>query len=170
MPWALASARNASGRRPTRIGSGMTRVPLPSATPPCARIAAMERARCWFAPIRPVTPCMMMPSRCSAMASLLSSRRARCVVHSLLTRLDELDRDPVRTASVDAAPTLVRPLIASHRQQDRLAAVRLHCITGPVDVVDVERNVREPGVAPPGHHPSFLRPCPVLDQLDHVAG
>ena len=51
----------------------MTRVPSFSTTPPCARIAAIERARCWLAPIRPVTPCMMMPSRFSAMVQLLTS-------------------------------------------------------------------------------------------------
>jgi hypothetical protein len=39
--------------RPTRIGSGMTRRPSASATPPCARIAQIERTRCWFVPMRP---------------------------------------------------------------------------------------------------------------------
>ena len=48
---------------PTRIGSGMSRVPSASATPPCLRISRIERTRCWFVPMRPVTPCMMMPTR-----------------------------------------------------------------------------------------------------------
>ncbi len=33
---------------------------------PCSRIANIERIRCWFIPMRPVTPCMMTPSRVSA--------------------------------------------------------------------------------------------------------
>ena len=37
--------------------------PPSSATPPCARIALIERTRCWLVPMRPVTPFMMMPSR-----------------------------------------------------------------------------------------------------------
>src|SRR6267378_1015357 len=55
--------------RPTRIGSGITRVPSASSTPPSLRMAMTERARCWFVPMRPVTPFMMTPSLCSAMAS-----------------------------------------------------------------------------------------------------
>ena len=38
-----------------------------SATPPALRIATIDRIRCWFIPMRPVTPFMMMPSRCCAM-------------------------------------------------------------------------------------------------------
>jgi len=46
------------------MGSGITRSPFLSATPPAARIATIERIKCWFMPMRPVTPFMMMPSRC----------------------------------------------------------------------------------------------------------
>ena len=45
------------------IGSGTMRPPPRSATPPAARMARIERIRCWFIPMRPVTPCMTMPSR-----------------------------------------------------------------------------------------------------------
>ena len=62
MPYCLASAAIFSALRPTRIGSGITRSPFGSATPPCSRIARIERTRCWFSPMRPVTPFMMMPS------------------------------------------------------------------------------------------------------------
>src|SRR6266545_672418 len=68
MPCAFASCSTLAALRPTRIGSGMTRSPFLSATPPCARIATIERIRCWFIPMRPVTPFMMMPSRCCAIA------------------------------------------------------------------------------------------------------
>src|SRR6266852_7790707 len=68
-PCSAASFFSFSALRPTRIGSGITRVPSPSRTPPSLRIAMTERARCWFVPMRPVTPFMMTPSLCSAMAS-----------------------------------------------------------------------------------------------------
>ena len=71
MPWACASASIFSALRPIRIGSGITRSPLASATPPWSRIATIERIRCWFRPMRPVTPCMMSPSRCVAMVAFL---------------------------------------------------------------------------------------------------
>src|SRR6266545_6460063 len=67
-PCSAASFSSFAALRPTRMGSGMTRVPSESSTPPCPRIAMIERARCWFIPIRPVTPCMMIPSLFSAMA------------------------------------------------------------------------------------------------------
>src|SRR6185295_10270067 len=67
MPCASASASTFSGLRPSRIGSGMTRSPFLRATPPCLRIATIERMRCWFMPMRPVTPFMTMPRRCWAM-------------------------------------------------------------------------------------------------------
>src|SRR6266705_3706221 len=70
-PCSAASFFSFSGLRPTRIGSGITRVPSASRTPPSSRIAMTERAKCWFVPIRPVTPFMMMPSLCSGMASHL---------------------------------------------------------------------------------------------------
>jgi hypothetical protein len=63
MPWARASASIFAASRPIRIGSGMTRVPLESLTPPSLRMATIERTRCWFRPMRPVTPCMTRPSR-----------------------------------------------------------------------------------------------------------
>src|SRR6266853_2534396 len=69
-PCSAASFFNFSGLRPTRIGSGITRVPSASRTPPSLRIAMTERAKCWFVPIRPVTPFMMTPSLCSGMTSL----------------------------------------------------------------------------------------------------
>ena len=31
-------------------------------TPPCCRMARIDRRRCWFNPMRPVTPFMMMPT------------------------------------------------------------------------------------------------------------
>src|SRR6266705_4383762 len=68
-PCSAASFFSFSGLRPTRIGSGITRVPSASRTPPSLRIAMTERARCWFVPIRPVTPFMMTPSLCSVIAS-----------------------------------------------------------------------------------------------------
>src|ERR1043165_9720160 len=69
MPWALASFCKRSALRPTRIGSGITRSPFFSATPPWSRMAQIERIRCWFMPMRPAPPLMMMPSRCCAMIS-----------------------------------------------------------------------------------------------------
>src|ERR1700694_3004188 len=68
-PCSAASFFSFSALRPTRIGSGITRVPSASRTPPSLRIAITERARCWFVPMRPVTPFMTMPSLCSAIAS-----------------------------------------------------------------------------------------------------
>ena len=62
MPYCRASAATFSALRPTRIGSGITRSPFGSATPPCSRIATIERTRCWLSPMRPVTPYIMMPS------------------------------------------------------------------------------------------------------------
>src|SRR3954454_16954479 len=69
-PFAFASCASFASLRPTRIGSGITRSPLRSGTPPWARIATIERIRCWFIPMRPVTPFMMMPRRCCAISSL----------------------------------------------------------------------------------------------------
>src|SRR6266702_79451 len=68
-PWSIASFLSFSALRPTRIGSGITRVPSASCTPPSWRMAITERARCWFMPMRPVTPFMMTPSLCSLIAS-----------------------------------------------------------------------------------------------------
>ena len=33
-----------------------------SATPPCCMMAYNDRRRCWFSPMRPVTPFMMTPT------------------------------------------------------------------------------------------------------------
>src|SRR4051812_21504608 len=44
------------------------RVVASSATPPCARMALIDRMRCWFVPMRPVTPFMMMPRRIVSMS------------------------------------------------------------------------------------------------------
>ena len=63
-----ASAATFSALRPTRIGSGITRSPFGSATPPCSRMARIERTRCWLSPMRPVTPYMTMPSLRVAMS------------------------------------------------------------------------------------------------------
>src|SRR6266705_2271280 len=68
-PCSAASFSSFSGLRPTRIGSGITRVPSASRTPPSSRLAMTERAKCWFVPIRPVTPFMMTPSLCSGMVA-----------------------------------------------------------------------------------------------------
>src|SRR4029077_20406167 len=75
IPFACAKGSSVAALRPTRMGSGITRSPFRSLTPPCARIATIDRIRCWFIPMRPVTPFMMMPRRCCAM--LLPSRCAR---------------------------------------------------------------------------------------------
>src|SRR4030095_3242254 len=64
-----------SALRPIRIGSGMTLSPLESVTPPWSRIATMERIRCWFMPMRPVTPCMMIPRECVGITYILSNSR-----------------------------------------------------------------------------------------------
>src|SRR5258708_2445855 len=70
-PLAAARAESLPALRPTRIGSGITRLPSASATPPWARIAPIERTRCWFVPILPVTPFMMTPSRTVSTSILL---------------------------------------------------------------------------------------------------
>ena len=44
-------------------GSGQITRPPGAGMPPASRMATMERARCWLAPIRPVTPFMITPSR-----------------------------------------------------------------------------------------------------------
>src|SRR2546421_8495509 len=62
IPCACASARSLFSFRPTRIGLGMSTSPSGSETPPCSRIAAIERMRCWLVPMRPVTPFMMIPT------------------------------------------------------------------------------------------------------------
>ena len=46
MPQALASAWILSALRPIRMGSGITRSPLASATPPCLRMAMIDRIKC----------------------------------------------------------------------------------------------------------------------------
>src|SRR5918999_2445664 len=56
-----ASARSLCSLRPTSRGSGTIRLPSDRASPPCRRIARMERTMCWFVPIRPVTPFMTTP-------------------------------------------------------------------------------------------------------------
>src|SRR5438445_3369283 len=61
MACAPAISRSFVSSRPTRIGSGSRRSPFGSGTPPWRRTATIERMRCWFNPIRPVTPFMMMP-------------------------------------------------------------------------------------------------------------
>ena len=61
MPWARASASILPASRPINIGSGITLSPPASNTPPWARMAQIERIRCWFMPMRPVTPCITMP-------------------------------------------------------------------------------------------------------------
>src|SRR6267378_2519417 len=57
IPYSRAIAATRSGLRPTRIGSGITRSPFCSATPPSRRIATIERTRCWLSPMRPMMPC-----------------------------------------------------------------------------------------------------------------
>src|SRR6478752_7134911 len=65
-PCAFANCASFALLRPRRIGSGITRSPFLSTTPPWARVARIERIKCWFMPMRPVTPFMMMPRRCCA--------------------------------------------------------------------------------------------------------
>ena len=60
-PCAAASARSLRSSRPTSIGSGHSSCPGPTATPPCSRIARIERMRCWLVPMRPVTPFITIP-------------------------------------------------------------------------------------------------------------
>src|SRR5690606_19487787 len=59
--------------RPIRIGSGMMVSSGPSFTPPCLMISTIERNRCWFVPIRPVTPFMIMPTVCCFMGLIFRS-------------------------------------------------------------------------------------------------
>ena len=80
-PCVRASCSTLAAFRPTRIGSGMTRSPFESATPPSSMILSTERTRCWLVPMRPVTPFMMMPSRVWAIfhpsGSAATARRRR---------------------------------------------------------------------------------------------
>ena len=62
--FAAAISRSLASFRPTRMGSGISRPPSGNGTPPRARMARIERTRCWLSPMRPVTPFMMMPMRC----------------------------------------------------------------------------------------------------------
>ncbi len=48
-------------------------VAIARATPPSLRMATMERTRCWFVPMRPVTPFITMPSRRSPMTPFPSA-------------------------------------------------------------------------------------------------
>ncbi len=40
----------------------MITVSVPTRTPPCWMMGTIERRRCWFIPMRPVTPFMMIPT------------------------------------------------------------------------------------------------------------
>src|SRR5678816_155169 len=51
-----APAGNADKIEALAKANGIALSPFASATPPWARIAQIERMRCWFMPIRPVTP------------------------------------------------------------------------------------------------------------------
>src|ERR1035437_5643199 len=59
--------------RPTSTGSGRITASGAMCSPPCLMMAAMERSRCWFPPMRPVTPFMIMPTRCVLMALISDS-------------------------------------------------------------------------------------------------
>src|SRR5690625_1481803 len=78
MPVSSESFFSLTSLRPTRIGSGMITSFSLILTPPSLMIGRIERMRCWFIPIRPVTPFMMIPIRCVlspfsvAMISLVS--------------------------------------------------------------------------------------------------
>ena len=63
-PKRAANFSNLSGLRPTRTGLGMINSSSLILTPPCFIIARIERMRCWFVPIRPVTPLRMIPISC----------------------------------------------------------------------------------------------------------
>ena len=75
------------------MGSGITRSPLGSATPPCSRIATIERTKCWLSPMRPVTPYITMPSLRVAMRALLPSAicgRDKCILSTCKTTAPRL--------------------------------------------------------------------------------
>src|SRR6185436_7527610 len=153
-PYLAASSLTFCALRPIRIGSGTRRVPSFSATPPCLRISRIERTKCWFMPMRPVTPCMMMPIRFCAIALFP----------------DEFERDAIRVANVDELLALVRALVNRNGWVDRgdpIARSRSDC---RVHVVDIERKVREPGVAWACDDASFRCRRLVLDQLHHLSG
>src|SRR5207247_6809819 len=54
-------------------GSAGSRAPTGNATTRCCRMATMERTRCWFNPMRPVTPFIMMPMRRLAISPSLGA-------------------------------------------------------------------------------------------------
>src|SRR5665213_1421993 len=67
-PSAPASAASLAPLRPTSSGSGTSRSPLASTSPPSLRMASSARWRCCCVPMRPVAPCTMIPSRRSAIS------------------------------------------------------------------------------------------------------
>src|SRR5438132_7383604 len=126
-PLARARSLSLSALRPTRIGSGITRRPSARRTPPSARMAQIERMRCWLVPIRPVTPFMMIPSRIVSTVVLLrigfgcsaGSRRGRQGV------AERLERRPVGLRCRSEARRLERGNIdktVANRQPDAAAA------------------------------------------------
>src|SRR5688500_13514474 len=106
-PYCLASAAIFSALRPTRIGSGITRSPFGNATPPWLRMAMIERTRCWFSPMRPVTPFMMMPSVRVATPILPTACLSNCLVtyrppvRPSSQIVDAESREPSRLGGID---------------------------------------------------------------------
>jgi hypothetical protein len=49
---------------PTKSGRGTILSVSLSLTPPWLMMAQIERRRCWFNPMRPVTPFMTIPTEC----------------------------------------------------------------------------------------------------------
>jgi hypothetical protein len=75
-------------------------------TPPCLRIARIERTRCWVSPMRPVTPCVMTPSRSAANARSSLVDRNRPMRRRLLVAggNDVRDSAPSRAACRRSPP------------------------------------------------------------------
>src|ERR1035437_6281150 len=70
-------ASSLASLRPPRTGWGMMVSLGPSSTPPCRMMAQMERRKCWFSPMRPVTPFMIMPTEWMVF-SLMAVFGSRC--------------------------------------------------------------------------------------------
>ena len=71
----LGERRDLLGIAPDQDRIGHHAVAVRQRTPPCSRIARIERTRCWLSPMRPVTPFMMMPSlRVATRSSVVCGR------------------------------------------------------------------------------------------------
>ena len=112
-----------------------------SATPPCARIAQIERIRCWFVPMRPVTPFMMMPSASCRHASFLRCRMSGSgerFAHAAQVAGGERRRSPGRRErSRTARPRRRVVAVALQRREDRRERIVALAGRAPVRVVDL---------------------------------